>query len=95
MDTEHNPASDEALVVPFFSQDIPAPLLSEEEIEAPDEVLSEYLGRKIVRICSHFVVKYGHTVEEIEAETIMFVRETTSIPVPSTGECCQKCSKAI
>lgn len=82
METGHYPALGETLVLPFFSPVIPTPLPSEEEIHSPDEVLSENLGRKVVRIGSHLVVKYGHTVEEIEAETMIFVKENTSIPVP-------------
>ena len=82
MATGHNLALGEALVLLFLSQVIPAPLPSEQEIESPDEVLVEKIARKVVRIGSHFVVKYGHTVEHIKAETMIFVKRATTIPIP-------------
>lgn len=48
-----------------------------------DEVLAEVGGRKVVRVGQHFVVKYGEAAEEVEAATMLFLNQTTSINLPN------------
>ena len=70
------------LALPYFSDDLPGPLPTQEQIETADEILAEVGGRKIVRVGQHYVVKYGETAEEVEAATMIFLRQTTSINLP-------------
>lgn len=70
--------------LPYYANptSLPAPLPTESEIKRSQDILSEYGGRKIVRVGRHFVVKYGPILEEIEAQNMIFVRGKTKIPVP-------------
>jgi serine/threonine protein kinase len=68
--------------LPYFNPDVPAALPTDEEIESPDEAFSETGRCKAVRVGEHFVVKYGHIIEELEAETMIFIKNNTSIPIP-------------
>lgn len=70
------------LTLPFIHNKPPASLPSEDQIEKPDEVLTDKIGRRVVRVGTQFIVKYGHTVNQIEAETMIFVKEATSIRIP-------------
>lgn len=82
MEQKESQIRHETLALPYFSHSCPAPLPTATDIEASDQVMTDYIGRKVVRVGSVFVVKYGHTVEELEAETMLFVKRATSIPVP-------------
>jgi Phosphotransferase enzyme family len=70
--------------LPYYADrsSLPAPLPTEAEIKGSQVILSEYGGRKTVRVGRYFVVKYGQILEEIEAHNMMFVRGKTKIPVP-------------
>lgn len=71
----------EMLTLPFRHPAPPAPLPSDSEIENPDEVLGSKIGSTVVRVGTQFVVKYGYTIDPIEAETMIFVKHATSIRV--------------
>ena len=45
------------LTLPYFSNDLPEPLPTEEDIENPDEVLTEGGGRRTVRVGDSYAVK--------------------------------------
>lgn len=78
-------ASDEyQLTPPYFGDDLPAPLPTQEQINNADQILVEVGGRKVVRVGEHYVVKYGEATEELEVEaaTMIFLRNTTCINLP-------------
>lgn len=76
-------ASDDIhLSLPYFSADPPGPLPTQEQIENAHEILAEVGGRKVVRVGEQYAVKYGDAAEEVEAATIIFLRQTTSINLP-------------
>lgn len=71
--------------LPFFATPnlLPEPLPTDEAITASQDVLQEYSGRCIVRVGTHFIVKYGAGVSLAEGEHMMFVRESSPMtPVP-------------
>jgi Phosphotransferase enzyme family len=70
--------------IPFYADPAsrPAALPTEAEIKSSQHIISEYGGRKIVRVGQHYVVKYGVILEEIEGQNMIFVRGKTKIPVP-------------
>ena len=69
--------------LPYFasSKDLPHRLPTTEEIRL-SEVISKSSGRKIVRVDSHFVVKFGPGVDLLEGRNMLFVSQRTSIPIP-------------
>ena len=71
-----------SLKLPFFASELPCPLPTEAEIENAPDISVEYGGRRIVGVGQHFVVKFGLSVDLIEGENMLFVREKTKIPVP-------------
>ncbi|CAG9983047.1 unnamed protein product [Clonostachys byssicola] len=70
-------------MVPFFADAalLPGPLPSTEAIASCEDVLKEYLGRRIVRI-GELVVKYGTWVSLNEGHTMRFIKQHSAIPVP-------------
>ena len=70
--------------LPYYAEQasLPTALPSEAQIKSSKDILSEYGGRKIVRVGQHFVVKYGEILEDIEAQNMIFIRKKTKIPVP-------------
>lgn len=85
-DTPVQPAETETPVpLPFYLDEslLPAPLPSIEEIAASPHVLHEYPSRRIVRVGTHFVVKYGGSVSFLEGENMLFVKKSTAIPLPA------------
>ncbi|KAH8800722.1 phosphotransferase enzyme family protein [Xylogone sp. PMI_703] len=60
---------------PYFAppECLPSALPTREAIANSGDVLSEYAGRRIVRIGCHFVVKYGTSVKLLEGENMLFV----------------------
>ena len=75
-------SGDFQLTLPYFSDDVPGPLPTQEQIENADQILAEVGGRKVVRVGEHYAVKYGEAAEEVEAATMIFLRKTTSINLP-------------
>ncbi|KIX05973.1 uncharacterized protein Z518_03947 [Rhinocladiella mackenziei CBS 650.93] len=73
---------DGLLQLPYYAPEIPFELPTKEDIASPDEVLSELGGRKVVRVGKKFIIKYGQ-IEQAEAETMIFVRQSTSVPIPA------------
>ena len=70
--------------LPFYMEDrlLPHPLPTDEEIDASQDVLEENPGCRVVRVGIHFLVKYGEHVSLHEAENMLFVKESTDVPVP-------------
>ncbi|KAG7294082.1 hypothetical protein NEMBOFW57_004144 [Staphylotrichum longicolle] len=63
---------------------LPAPLPTVADILASKSFLSEvYNSTHVVRVGDHFIVKYGKWVTLQEGENMLFVRQTTNIPVPT------------
>jgi hypothetical protein len=69
--------------IPYFAppKDLPRCLPNTEEIEL-SEVISKSSGRKVVRVDTHFVVKFGPAVDLLEGRNILFVNQHTSIAIP-------------
>jgi hypothetical protein len=61
---------------------LPARLPTVEEIESATEIFSDTTGRKVVGVGDHFVVKYGVQVDLLEGETMLFLGQETTVPVP-------------
>lgn len=71
-------------VLPFIAdqRNLPAPLPTLDDIESAVEILSDTTGRKVVGVNIYFVVKYGMQVDPIEGETMIFLAQSTQVPVP-------------
>lgn len=59
------------------SEPIPTP----HDIDGSEAVLKDALGRRVLR-AGRFVVKYGFDVLAIEAENMLYVAKSTTVPVP-------------
>jgi len=70
------------LTLPYFSDDLPGSLPTQNQIENADQILAEVGGRKVVRVGEQYIVKYGEGAEEVEAAAMIFLRNTTSINLP-------------
>ena len=74
--------------LPYFapSDTLPEPLPTLEEALSCTEFLAipncyHHKRCTVVRVNNHFVAKFGEDVRSIEAETILFVKEHTTVPV--------------
>lgn len=61
---------------------LPSALPTIDEIESATEVLNRTIGRKVVVVGEHYVVKYGLQVNPLEGETLLFLGGSTQVPVP-------------
>ncbi|PMD13787.1 hypothetical protein NA56DRAFT_682846 [Hyaloscypha hepaticicola] len=61
---------------------LPAPLPTIEAIEASQDLLKEHDGRRVVRVGTHFVVKYGADVALTEGENMLFLKQLSTIKIP-------------
>jgi thiamine kinase-like enzyme len=70
--------------LPFYCDKaaLPEELPTIEQIDQAQEELSHTAGCKVVAIGNHFVIKYGLQVDLLEGETMLFLKESTSVPVP-------------
>ncbi|KAF2495314.1 hypothetical protein BU16DRAFT_527182 [Lophium mytilinum] len=73
--------------LPYFADEgsLPAILPTIEEIKSATEILNERMSvvsGKVVGVGDHFVVKYGAFVNLQEGETMLFLKQSTTIPVP-------------
>jgi len=64
------------------SSSLPAKLPTVAEILSSEDILCDQGSRKVVGVGQHFVVKYGSQIDVMEAENMLFIQQTTSIPVP-------------
>ncbi|KAJ2895264.1 phosphotransferase enzyme family protein [Zalerion maritima] len=69
--------------LPFFAEHLPSPLPSREIISSSQHILQDYPGCRIVQVSDHFVVKYGTGVRMVEGVNMLFVRQSTTIAVPT------------
>lgn len=83
--------------LPYFADEatFPEKLPTMEKIESAIEILSNTTGRTVVGIGVHFVVKYGVQVNLLEGETILFLEQTTTIPLPRIYALFQSPDKSI
>ncbi|KAK8062023.1 hypothetical protein PG994_008389 [Apiospora phragmitis] len=65
--------------LPYFAAPVslPAPLPSVDEIEASQDVLKHSWSHRVVRVGTHYIVKYGVGVQMIEGENMLFVKQST------------------
>ncbi|KAF2627494.1 kinase-like protein [Macroventuria anomochaeta] len=64
------------------ARNLPATLPNVHEIESAEEIFSDTTGRKVVGVGTHFVVKYGVQVDPLEGKTMLFLAQSTLVPVP-------------
>lgn len=71
--------------LPYFApaELLPAPLPTVAKILASTNFMVRYGEAPIVRVGKHYVVKYGKRVNLQEGENMPFVRESSSVPVPT------------
>lgn len=64
------------------NRSLPATLPTVYEIESAKEIFSDTTGCKVVGVGTHFVVKYGVQVDPLEGKTMLFLAQSTLVPVP-------------
>ena len=69
------------LQLPYYAPHTPSPLPTREEIRAAP-LLRDYGPANVAIVGDHFFVKYGVQVNPLEGENMLFVKETTRVPVP-------------
>jgi hypothetical protein len=70
--------------LPYFADDqsLPATIPTVHEIESAIDIFSDTTGRKVVGVGTHFVIKYGVQVDPLEGKTMLFLGQSTLVPVP-------------
>ena len=73
-----------SITLPYYADatTIPASIPTMKDIESSPDVFCEQSGRRVVGVGQHFVAKYGLAVDLIEGETMLFIRQATSVPLP-------------
>ena len=83
---ENEMDSSSLVKLPYYapSTTLPAPLPSILDIHASSHLISHpsVPDVRTVVVAEHFVVKYGNTLNLMEAQNMLFVTKVTSIPVP-------------
>jgi hypothetical protein len=71
--------------LPYYApaQLLPAPLPTVAQILDSTNFMVRYGEAPIVRVGEHYVVKYGKRVSLQEGENMLFVRESSNVPVPT------------
>jgi aminoglycoside phosphotransferase (APT) family kinase protein len=74
----------DSIQIPYYvpPEELPSELPTKDAIESSEEVLCEQSARKVVGIGSHFVVKYGLQIDLEEGQSMIFIKNTTSVSVP-------------
>ena len=70
--------------LPYFTpaELLPAPLPTVAEILASTKCLSSFYENPVFRVGDHYAVKFGGRVKLQEGENMLFIQQSTSIPVP-------------
>lgn len=76
-------------------QTLPAPLPTANEIASSSDILSKTGGCTVVGVGTHFVVKYGPQVVPLEGETMLFLSQSTPVPVPRVYAMYQDLDKKV
>ena len=71
-----------SIILHCLATDIPYDLPTIAEIQDPEDVVSGYGNRKVVRVGRQFVVKYGKAIDIIEGENMLYVQRNTTVAVP-------------
>jgi hypothetical protein len=73
-----------SISLPYYADaaTLPANLPTRDEIESSQDVFCDQFARKVVGVGHYFIVKYGLDVDLMEGETILFIQQETSVPVP-------------
>lgn len=73
-----------SISLPYYADaaTLPANLPTRDKIESSQDVLCDQSARKVVGVGQYFIVKYGLDVDLMEGETILFIQQETSVPVP-------------
>ncbi|KAG7146558.1 hypothetical protein HYQ46_004644 [Verticillium longisporum] len=76
---------DSCISLPYFAAPelLPEPLPTLEDIAASKEILMERSGVRVVRIGTHFIVKYGTLVDPIEGENMLYVKQFVPASLPT------------
>jgi hypothetical protein len=75
----------DAIQIPYYAhpKELPSALPTMDAIKSSKEVLCEQSARKVVGLGSYFVAKYGLQVDLEEGLSMIFIKNTTSILVPT------------
>ena len=73
-----------SIALPYYAEakTTPASIPTIKDIESSPDVLCDQAGRRVVGVGQHLVAKYVLDVKLIEGETMLFIRQATSVPVP-------------
>lgn len=64
------------------SQDWPDPLPNPNDLDGSEDLIHQSTGSRLVRVQQSFVIKFGIHVHPIEAQNMLFVAKSTTVPVP-------------
>ena len=75
----------DSIQIPYYAhpEELPSELPTKNAIKSSKEVLCEQSARKVVGLGSCFVAKYGLQVDLEEGWNMIFIKNTTSILVPT------------
>ncbi|KAM0415782.1 hypothetical protein ACHAPT_013243 [Fusarium lateritium] len=67
-----------------MSQNCPIPLPTPNDIDGSEVLLNQPApgGTRVVRVHERFVIKFGVDVQPTEAQSMLYVAESTTVPVP-------------
>lgn len=73
-----------SITVPYYinPKELPCRLPTNEEIESSEDILSDQTARTVAGVGSHFVVKYGISIDPNKGKNMLFVRQNTSVAAP-------------
>ena len=71
--------------LPFYAaaETLPSCLPTTSQIENSQDVLVHQTSHKVVGVGAHFIVKYGLQIDLEEGQTMIYIRECTTLPAPN------------